>query len=196
MSTQEEQPQTREPTDIELAIVKHASRLSNIKHIDAKDLALNYLFPLLSTLARETGDHASYLVDLADDVQSLAEDAAGSREVEILENTKLVILKLASLLDETMVASGFYTATPEGLQPTAKIPDELKQKYIDIGPEVVQIASDIEAVLEGFETADDEDEDEDEDEDGDEDAPDAPNDTVVAIAQTPESEKSGASNVA
>lgn len=156
-------------TDTERAIAKFESRLVNVKHIDAKDLALNYLFPLLRKLAATSGDQEEQIESLIEAVEQIE---AGSGDAEVFEAARNVILKLANLLDETMVASGFYTVQEGvGLKDTGKAPASIRASYAAIGPEVHEVVTAIQEAITAFGEGEDGDDDDDGDEgdDGEDD---------------------------
>jgi hypothetical protein len=136
--------------DFSALLQKYESRLSGVNHVDGKQLALNYLFPLLRKLAGSVGeilsDHEEAINDLEDALENDGETLAQARDV---------ILLLSGLLDETMVAAGFYSVTDKGLEDTGKAPTELRERFVEAAAQVVAVVQNIEEELNG---ADDEDE--------------------------------------
>ena len=129
---------------------KYEDRLSKANHVDGKQLAMNYFFPLLRKLAGAVGDtlaaHEEMLADLED---ALANDG------DVLAQARDTIVMLSQLLDETMVAAGFYKTTANGMEDTAKAPAELRAKFVEAAQQVVATMQAIEEELNG---EDDEDE--------------------------------------
>lgn len=123
---------------------KYEDRLSKANHVDGKQLALNYVFPLIRKLAGAVGEtlasHEEMLADLED---AIANDG------DVLAQARDTIVMLSGLLDETMVAAGFYAATNKGLQDTGKAPAELRAKFVDAAQQVVATMQAIEEELNG-----------------------------------------------
>lgn len=130
---------------------KYEDRLSKANHVDGKQLALNYVFPLIRKLAGAVGEtlasHEEMLADLED---ALANDG------DVLAQARDTIVMLSGLLDETMVAAGFYTATNKGLQDTGKAPAELRAKFVEAAQQVVATMQAIEEELNGEDDEEDE----------------------------------------
>ena len=123
---------------------KYEDRLQKTSHVDGKQLALNYIFPLLRKLAGTVveafAEHEAAISDLEDALES---DGAA------LNQARDTIVMLSSLLDETMVAAGFYIVTNEGLQDTGKAPGELREKFVEAAQQVVATMQAIEEELNG-----------------------------------------------
>jgi hypothetical protein len=123
---------------------KYEDRLQKTSHVDGKQLALNYIFPLLRKLAGTVveafAEHEAAISDLEDALES---DGAA------LNQARDTIVMLSSLLDETMVAAGFYIVTNEGLQDTGKAPGELRAKFAEAAQQVVATMQAIEEELNG-----------------------------------------------
>jgi len=136
--------------DFSTLLQKYESRLSGVNHVDGKQLALNYLFPLLRKLAGSVGEilseHEEAITDLEEALENDGDTLAQARDV---------ILMLSGLLDETMVAAGFYSVTEKGLEDTGKGPTELRSRFAEAATQVVAVVQNIEEELNG---ADDEDE--------------------------------------
>lgn len=130
--------------DFATVLQKYEDRLSKANHVDGKQLALNYVFPLLRKLAGAVGEtlaaHEGAIDDLAD---ALANDG------DVLVQARDTIVMLSQLLDETMVTAGFYTATDKGLQDTGKAPAELRAKFVEAAGQVVATMQAIEEDLNG-----------------------------------------------
>lgn len=129
---------------------KYEDRLSKANHVDGKQLALNYLFPLIRKLAGTVGETLAAHEEAINDI----EDAL-TNDGDVLSQARDTIVMLATLLDETMVTAGFYTATNKGLQDTGKAPAELRTKFVEAAQQVVATMQAIEEELNG---EDDEDE--------------------------------------
>lgn len=165
-----------EQTDIEVAITKFEARLASLKHIDGKAVALDYVFPLLRKLAQSAGDQDVQIESLVNAVENI-EVGGDSEVIEALEQAREIIAKLSELLDTAMVAAEFYIVTPTGLQDTGKAPADLRQAYVNVGPEVRDCVLNIQDAIQGYEEEADEDEDEDdEDEDAQDFGPDGDSD--------------------
>ncbi len=146
--------QQAQPTAAEVAIAKFEERLAKMKHIDAKVLAHDYVFPLLRKIAKHAGDLEEKHEDLAETVENMGEVAAGTimdAIADALEDARDYIVKSSELMDEVMVASGFYTVTAKGLQATNKVPADLKTKYEEIGADAAEVATDIIGALQTIE---------------------------------------------
>jgi hypothetical protein len=111
---------------------KYEDRLSKANHVDGKQLALNYVFPLLRKLAGPVGDALAEHDEAINDIEDALEN-----DGDVLVQARNTVVMLSALLDETMVAAGFYTATPKGLQDTGKAPAELRAKFVDAAQQVV-----------------------------------------------------------
>lgn len=137
--------------DFATTLQKYEERLSKANHVDGKQLAMNYLFPLLRKLAGTVGDtlaeHEEAIADLED---AIAHDG------DVLVHARDVVLMLSSLLDETMVAAGFYKSTPTGMEDTGKAPEELRKRFVDAAAQVVSVMQAIEEELNGEDEEDDE----------------------------------------
>lgn len=123
---------------------KYEERVAKTNHVDGKQLAMNYLFPLLRKLAGSVGEalaeHEEAISDLEDMIQNDGDTLAQARDV---------IMVLSSLLDETMVAAGFYESTAEGLKDTGKAPQELRERFVAAATQVVGVMQAIEEELNG-----------------------------------------------
>lgn len=134
----------REPTDLEVSIAKFEARFSGLKHIDAKDGILQYMFPLLRALAKQQGD----VEDVVDGHEQEIEDlhtsfdagalVGGDQQIDALDLAFRTMAELGAILDETMVTAGFYTVNKDtgGLEPTKKVPSRLHVKYTTISTEI------------------------------------------------------------
>jgi len=170
------------PTDIEIAIAKFEARLAEKKHIDAKDLGLGFIFPLLRKLAQASGDQEEQLSDLADELSSLLAEEGDEAIVEAFERSWNTLLKGCSLIDKLMVVSGFYEVSTAGLKATDKIPAELRQEYESFGAEAQQTGVAIESAVTSLkERALDDDGDDDDDDDDD----DVEEETTAPTSVTP-----------
>ena len=123
---------------------KYEDRLSKANHVDGKQLALNYVFPLLRKLAGPVGDALAEHDEAINDIEDALEN-----DGDVLVQARNTVVMLSALLDETMVAAGFYTATPKGLQDTGKAPAELRAKFVDAAQQVVATMQAIEEELNG-----------------------------------------------
>lgn len=130
---------------------KYEDRLSKANHVDGKQLALNYLFPLLRKLAGTIGDTLAAHEEAIGDI----EDAL-TNDGDVLTQARDTIVMLSALLDETMVTAGFYTATNKGLQDTGKAPAELRAKFVEAAGQVVATMQAIEEELNAEDEEDDE----------------------------------------
>lgn len=123
---------------------KYEDRLSKANHVDGKQLALNYVFPLLRKLAGTVGeafaDHEAAINDIEDALQS---------DGDVLAQARDTIVMLSALLDETMVTAGFYGVTDKGLQDTGKAPAELRARFVEAAQQVVATMQAIEDELNG-----------------------------------------------
>lgn len=130
--------------DFATTLQKYEERLSKANHVDGKQLAINYLFPLLRKLAGTVGEtlaeHDEAISDLED---ALAHDG------DVLAQARDVIVLLSGLLDETMVAAGFYKTTSNGLEDTGKAPEELRTRFVEAASQVVAVVQAIEEELNG-----------------------------------------------
>lgn len=129
-----------QPTAVEIAIGKALARVSQMKHVEVKTFITDYFFPLLGKIAKEQGDQGERL----DDVEARLSQLEGAAFIEDFEAARDIILRLAEVLDEVMVASGFYIVIEgKGLQPSDKIPVTLRMKYEQVGEDAKQIVLDI-----------------------------------------------------
>jgi hypothetical protein len=123
---------------------KYEDRLQKTSHVDGKQLALNYIFPLLRKLAGTVveafAEHEEAIRDLEEALES---DGAA------LNQARDTIVMLSGLLDETMLAAGFYITTSQGLQDTGKAPQELREKFVEAAQQVVATMQAIEEELNG-----------------------------------------------
>lgn len=135
--------------DFATALQKYEDRIGKANHVDGKQLALNYLFPLIRKLAGTVGEtlaeHAQAIEDIED---ALASDG------DVLVQARDTIMLLSSLLDETMIAAGFYEATEQGLKDTGKAPEALREKFVAAAANVVAAMQAIEDDLNGDEEDD------------------------------------------
>ena len=115
-------------------------------------------------IAKELGDHDESFEDLSETLeQALANGGFGDDAVAgVLEGAQEAITKLAELLDQVMVASGFYVVVPgKGLK-AEKVPPQIKSAYEGILNDLPQVVTDIQGALHAIEDgADDEVDDED-----------------------------------
>jgi len=175
-------------TEAEIQISKYAARLTQMKHIDAKDLALNYIFPLLTRLAKESGDHAELIADLT---EAVAEDGFDFDALaETFENALGTIVKLAQLLDETMVTAGFYTVSKNGLVATDKLPTNLRESYEAVGAQGLDAVRDIQEAMQAIEERGDDADDAvaDADDEADDEAADAAAEAIAKAIAGPDGE--------
>lgn len=121
------------------------------KHVDGKQLAINFFFPLLRSFAESTAEQ------FAEQSLAIAELESMITAPDSLEAARDLIVFLAGLLDETMVTAGFYQVTPQGLKDTEKAPPELRAKYLQAGEQI----NDVIALIEDDLTRDEDDEGED-----------------------------------
>ncbi len=140
--------EVRDTTELEVSISKFEARIFAGKHIDGRDLAINYFFPLLKKLAKESGDQEKQIEELFTAVEDL--DSAGSDDLETLESARDMILKLSLLLDQTMVHAGFYRVSKAGMKATDKIPAELRAAYEQIGGEVREVVADVQDAIQSY----------------------------------------------
>ncbi len=155
------------PTDNEVASAKAEAKVDKMKHVDARTLALDYLFPLMRRLAGEAGDIAEAVEDLTERL-----DANGGDDelADLLGAARDMIVNMAGLLDQTMVSAGFCTVSKDKdeqivLSVSDKMPPALRTVYEAIGPEATRVVTDIQEAIveaegEGEEGEDEEDEDE------------------------------------
>ena len=123
---------------------KYEERLSKANHVDGKQLALNYVFPLLRKLAGAVGET---LGEHEEAINELAE--ALENDGDVVSQARDTIMLLSQLLDETMVAAGFYKTTANGLEDTGKAPAELRAKFAEAAQQVVATMQAIEEELNG-----------------------------------------------
>ena len=135
--------------DFATALQKYEDRIGKANHVDSKQLALNYLFPLIRKLAGAVGETLAEHSQAIEDI----EDALSS-DGDVLVQARNTIMLLSGLLDETMVAAGFYTATPQGLKDTGKAPEALRVKFVEAATHVVAAMQAIEDELNGDEEDD------------------------------------------
>ncbi len=155
MTKQDDNAEQVAPTDIEVQIAKFERRLADKKHIDAKDLGIGFIFPLLRKLAKGQGDLEEQVADVIERLESDAD------MVSILEAARDAIFKLSSLLDQSMVAAGFYIVENNALKATDKVPAELRGAYEAIGREVQPVVVDIQAAIEDIENGEEDEDPED-----------------------------------
>ncbi len=154
-----------EPTENELAIAKAEAKVQKMKHIDGRTLGLDYVFPLLRKMAAESGDIAD---DLQESVEALQSQIAVSDGlVDTLESARGLIVSMANLLDQTMVAAGFCNVSKKGdvvvMSVSDKMPKELRPLYEQIGPTAAEVVTSISAAIEASEAEDEEEDDTEED---------------------------------
>ena len=135
--------------DFATALQKYEDRIGKANHVDSKQLALNYLFPLIRKLAGAVGETLAEHAQAIEDI----EDALSS-DGDVLVQARSTIMLLSGLLDETMVAAGFYTATTQGLKDTGKAPEALRVKFVEAATHVVAAMQAIEDELNGDEEDD------------------------------------------
>lgn len=135
--------------DFATALQKYEDRIGKANHVDSKQLALNYLFPLIRKLAGAVGETLAEHAQAIEDI----EDALSS-DGDVLVQARNAIMLLSGLLDETMVTAGFYTATPQGLKDTGKAPEALRAKFVEAATHVVAAMQAIEDELNGDEEDD------------------------------------------
>lgn len=128
---------------------KYEDRLSKANHVDGKQLALNYVFPLLRKLAGSVAETLAEHEEALNDIEDALEN-----DGDVLSQARDTIVMLSSLLDETMIAAGFYATTPKGLQDTGKAPAELRAKFVDAAAQVVATMQAIEEELNGSDEED------------------------------------------
>jgi post-segregation antitoxin (ccd killing protein) len=139
-------------------LARSEKRLREMKGgIEAKVLANDFIFPLFRSLGVDVEEA---LVGLNERLEGV-EDAVEGGDLDLLEDARNVILRLAGLVDSTMIAAGFFEATDKGLRKTAKAPADLAQDYDEVGAQVVEVIREIEEELS------DEDEEDDDGPDGD-----------------------------
>jgi len=149
--------------------------------IEAKSLGQDYVAPIFRSLLVKIEELEQGIAVNAANIETVAQSIESDPDIELLQDCRDVIIKLSALLDETMVAAGFFAVGPQGLKSTGKAPGELATRYLDLGPEVVELVTDIEEQI----NAADEDEDDD-GPDGDPGEPaaapsDAPVRTLVSV---------------
>lgn len=154
-------------------IEKYAGRISQMKHIDAKALAINYLFPLLRDIAEKIEDQES-------DVEQLFEAINYDSDYQVMREAQEAIIKLATFADRLMVVAGYFT---DKMQPTDKFDGEVRSDY----EEVAQLAaSSIAQITKSLDAAEDDDEDYDDEEDDEEDDGDDGDDAASEAVPTDE----------
>jgi hypothetical protein len=169
--------------DLEVMINKWATKLAGKKHIDALDVALNYIFPILLKMAKESSEQANDIQGLSDEIAELAEHGGDTDTlIDAFESARDMLIKISGILDQTMVAAGFYSVTSAGLVATDKIPADLRAVYESLGKDANQTSADITEAIEMLEAeAEEEDEDDEDGSDGDDGEPAAlPTEEVVA----------------
>lgn len=123
--------------------------------IEARSLGQDYIAPLFRSLLVKLDELEQNVATNAANIETLAQAVESDPDVELLQDCRDVIIKLSALLDETMVAAGFFAATPQGLQSTGKAPGDLGTRYLDLGPEVVELVTDIEEQINAADEDDD-----------------------------------------
>jgi hypothetical protein len=182
-----QQEEQAAPTDNEVAIAKAEAKVEKMKHVDARTLALDYLFPLMRKLAGEAGDLSEALSDTIEEFNEKIDTLRPADDiVSVLEDARDMIVSMAGLLDQTMAAAGFCIVTKKGdqlvLSVTDKMPKELREAYEHIGPTATEVVTDIQDAIASAGEADDgedaEDADEDDD-DGEDDVDEVAEETAV-----------------
>lgn len=146
--------------DFATILQKYEDRIGKANHVDGKQLAINYFFPLIRKLAGAVGETLAAHEEAINDI----EDAI-TNDGDVLAQARDTIVMLATLLDETMVTAGFYTATNKGLQDTGKAPADLRAKFVEAAQQVVAT---MQAIEEELNAEDEEDEVDANDTDGEE----------------------------
>ena len=133
-------------TELERFIAKSERRLVSMKHIDARDLAINFMLPIIKRMAKEQGDHAE---DIGALQETLEGQTVSEEIVDTLETVKVSLGKMGDLLTRVLVIAGFYEVVAGvGIRPTDKIPADIRAEYEALGPELVELAVDIERAIE------------------------------------------------
>ena len=145
------------PTKLELAVAKAELRLEDVKHISASDLGVQYIFPILRKIAKEIGDHDESLEDLGDAIEQAIQSGGFDDDSvsEVLVAARDTIVKLGGLLDQVMVASGFYSVVPNQGLKAEKVPAQIRTEYEAIIGETTEVVMEIQNVLQDLEAADD-----------------------------------------
>jgi hypothetical protein len=152
--------------DLAADIVKYRERVSKMPHINGKDLAIGYFFPLIAKLWNEMANMGRSIDGNFDDVyKALGVDA----DYFVLRNAQDLLVQMGTFLDQVMLAAGFAQQTPEGFGPTDKIPDVIRIQYLEIPHKLVSVLEGLQAAMESDDADGDEEDDEyDDDEDGSE----------------------------
>lgn len=153
--------------DLAADIVKYRERVSKMPHINGKDLAMGYFFPLMAKMWNELANMGKSIDGNFDDVyKALGVDA----DYFVLRNAQDLLVQMGTFLDQVMLAAGFAQQTPEGFGPTDKIPDAIKLQYMEIPPKLVSVLEGLQMAMDGDLDDDEDDEGDDEDDDSEVDA--------------------------
>jgi hypothetical protein len=145
---------------------KTSLRLNESKGLEARALGKDYILPLIKGLFEVFAESSDRIDAVEDGLEDLAASVASGvdPDIELLEDCVEVVIKLAGLLDETMVAAGFFAVTDKGMKNTGKAPGDLAERFLAAGAEAVELVKDIQEQIANAEQEDDED---DVDADGD-----------------------------
>lgn len=153
---------------------KSQKRLNGIKRIEAKDLALGYIYPLLAEMYRSLQEMGQNTDENFEDVYKALNL---SSDYFVLKNASNLITKLGAFIDSVMISAGYLEKTDQGLVITTKMPPAIMEQFTALPEELVNTLTAIQEAMEADGSEDEdggsEDEfDDDEDDDGDDEGDD------------------------
>ena len=145
-------------SDLQKELGRYAKKLAGLKHIDAKQLGLDYLLPLLDLLARVSDETNGEVDALRDEIEQLEGD-----DVDLLAVARDFILRQLAIIDELSVAAGFFNVSANGLVDTGKLDSlgaegkALKRKVLELGPDGADVIKELQDAIEAAEDQEDDD---------------------------------------
>jgi hypothetical protein len=142
-------------------IDKAAKRLQQQKHVDAKDLGLNTLFPIMRAMW-------AHFEQMSENVDANFADVYGvlnlAGDGSLIEQIQEFIVMQGSMVDDLMLLGGQLEnkENQEGYTFAEGASEELKNRYLQLQNKVVEVMSHLNDIREAVESEVDED-DEDED---------------------------------
>lgn len=157
------------PTD---PIAKTRARLQNIKHLDAKELALRHILPLMAAQEARITQALSNVDENFADIFGLLGFATD--ESEFLDKTGEMVEELSTFVDGLLLAAGFTSIDPETGEKTVteKMPPEVAQAVQEWSARLMNWFNTLEVLkVAAADAAEDDDDDDFEEADFEEDEP-------------------------
>lgn len=158
-------------SELEAEIMKWETKVAAMKHIDAKDLGVHFMFPLLRLLAQVSTDQDGQIGELTSSLKDALDRGAitegGDDDDDddddiggLIEDAMQIIMRQAVQIDALMMAGGFLVVDKKkrlastGVLEKSNEGRAIFEEYAALQNDVPEIVSDLKAVLDEEENED------------------------------------------